>query len=704
MPEQIPPQAWEQAADNVNKAEKAKRRGTRASNLLYEKTRVTKEDRRTKSQDSPVEKNRVLIAAQEREQTLEQKAEKLLGEIGSLERALVTLQKKELITALRQDRNLAKRREELINEESTILKSFGDTPEGSELEALEEVRKNLKTVTDEEGELLQSSPEAFYGLHLKQLEGYKEELQQGRIVETPYVKKQAEDVVAHLQANRPVLVYGHFGSGKTELAMHVARKYLGKDALVISGAKHMSLAELYGHQVLSLDQVDTSELDTFTQEVEAKYNAWVETHTDANEAEKSLAHDRILQTYLTQLKTGTVSKFFLGPIYRALKEKRPIIIDEVNAIPHELLISLNFFLTRKPGDKLTVQQDSGEVVEVPEEGINVMMTGNLNQGQEQYVGRQDMDPAFLSRLYKLEHDYLPQKTEGSLEDEAGKENELFHLLLSRVMDGNGNAEFPEDGIKKLWNLAKAARVTQDVFAGREINNAFYFKEAGGRNIKYILKEAVLTMRALEAVVEQWQKEGYKNELDYYLYKEFVSQSTQASDRAYLYQLLKDQFGFFKTKKKDKVKQPDGTFVETEVDAWEQTPAYGSGGIVRSFSVPLPANPSKPRTFHGPREMVEFAFGEAPKRTIWPEVETLATKKLGGEDAEDDEKTEKLRILEDFKKAAEAELASLARQVAEFEMATVGVPLQTDPAQADTHPTDKKPAGFIDRINPFKKKK
>lgn len=648
MPEKISSQAWKQATENVTKAEKAKRKGARASNLLYEKTRVPKETRRTKIQDdSPIEKkNRVLVAAQEREQTLEQEAEELLGEIGSLERALVALQKKELITALRQDRSLAKRRESLIEEESTILKGFGDTPEGSELEALHDIRKDLKTVADEKEGLFKSSPEAFYGLHLKEVKEYKKELKQGRIVETPYVQKQAEDIITHLQANRPVLIYGHFGSGKTELAMHVARKYLGKEALVISGAKHMSLAELYGHQVLSLDKVDTSELDTFTKDVEAKYNAWISKHPDANEAEKSLAHDRILQTYLTQLKTGTVSKFFLGPIYRALKEKRPIIIDEVNAIPHELLISLNFFLTRKPGDKLTVQQDSGETVEVPEEGINIMMTGNLNQGQEQYVDRQDMDPAFLSRLYKLEHDYLPQKTEGSLQDEAGEKNELFHLLLARVMDQNGNAELPEGDIKKLWNLAKAARVTQDVFAGREINNAFYFKEAGGRNIKYILKEAVLTLRALEAVVEQWQKEGYKNELDYYLYKEFVSQSTQASDRAYLYQLLKDQFGFFKN---------------TE---WEQNPQYGNGGIVRSFSVQPPTNPSKPLAFHGPREMVEFAFGEAPERKIWPDPEAFVEEDIGTE-AEDAAKTEKLRVLEDFKKMAEEELVSLARQVAEF---------------------------------------
>ncbi|MBI3273580.1 MAG: hypothetical protein HYZ69_00380, partial [Candidatus Colwellbacteria bacterium] len=194
-----------------------------------------------------------------------------------------------------------------------------------------------------------------------------------------------------------------------------------------------------------------------------------------------------------------------------------------------------------------------------------------------------------------------------------------------------------------------------------------------------LKEAVLTLRALEAIVEQWQKEGYKNELDYYVYKEFVSQSTQASDRAYLYQLLKDQFGFFKN------------------NGWEQNPQYGSGGIVRSFSVPLPANASKPCTFHGPREMVEFACGEAPERTTWPEPDTIITEQALGEEVEDSANTEKLRILEEFKQTAEEEIASLTRQVAEFELSTS--PL-SDEKSSELPVKNKKP-GLLDR---FKKKK
>ena len=87
-----------------------------------------------------------------------------------------------------------------------------------------------------------------------------------------------------------------------------------------------------------------------------------------------------------------------------MDDGRPVIIDEVNAIPHELLISMNHVLTRKVGDEVNVQQNSGSAITI-KDGYGVMMTGNLNQGDERYVDRQDMDPAFLSRVYKIEYDY-----------------------------------------------------------------------------------------------------------------------------------------------------------------------------------------------------------------------------------------------------------------------------------------------------------
>ncbi len=645
--EKLSPEQWQKIEEKTTEAEKAERKKLAAEVELYEETGLTKAEREKLDKEKLLEKEDIVEIVNELEsekEILAKEAEELLGLKDSPERALVTLQKENLWKALRENRRIELEKEQLLKKESELLRSISETqekgkPTRGKSAILEKTRGRLNELGNERNELLESSPEAYFGLRLKELKEYKKELGKGRIVETPYVKKQAEDITAHLRAGKPVMLYGHLGSGKTELAMHVVKEYIDKEALVISGSKHTSLAELYGHQVLVIDKINKEEMDGFVKQVEQKFNEWLKENPKANEGEKNRAHDRILQTYLTQFKGGTISDFFLGPVYRAMTEGRPVIIDEVNAIPHETLISLNHILTRQIGEKINIQQNTGTQVEV-KEGFGVIMTGNLNQGQEKYIERQDMDPAFLSRLYKLEYDYLPQKTEGSLENEAGNENELFHLLLVEVMDKNGNIEAPKDSIKKLWNLAKAARVTQDVFAGREISSAYYFQEAGGRAAKYLLKESVMSIRAIENILKQWKKEGYEKEIDYYIWKEFVSQSTVASDKAYLYQLLKDRFNFFQS------------------GGWEQNPNYGIGGVVNIFDIKPPKNPSTPKEFFGPRETIKFAFGKAPERAKWPEVES--------EVKEDSEKNFKeLEALEEFKTIFEQELETMKKNIEDF---------------------------------------
>lgn len=560
---------WPKIEQNVNEAEKVKRKAQKASQVLHSEVEIKIENENdTKKEKVPKVKRdamaetdilrkskreRVAGKALKREKVFEQEAEDMLGEEDSPERQLVNFRKRELAKALRYADALEKQRKKLLDEEAEILKGIADSPSGEEQEALQEIKAELEDNSRMKEALMKISPEAYFGLRLGELKKYGEELKIGGIAETPYVKEQAEDISRHLRVGIPILIYGHLGSGKTELAMHVAKKYIGKEALIISGSKHTTLAEFYGHQVLTADE-----------------------------------------------KTGsTISDFFLGPIYRAMEEGRPVIIDEVNAIPHEVLISLNHILTRKVGDKVNVQQNSGSSVEV-KEGFGIIMTGNLNQGQETYIDREDMDPAFLSRLHKIEYDYLPQSTDGTLED-AGEEDQQFHLLLAEIMDRNGNIEVPEGAVKKMWNLAKAARITQNVFAGKEISSAFYFQEGGGRSIKYLLKENLLSMRALENVVKQWKAEGCAQEVDYYLWNNFIREGTVAADRAYLYQLLKDRFGFFQS------------------DGWEQSPNYGAGGVINSFDLKPPKNKPGKKEFFGSRQTVEFAFGKTSDRIKWPEI-------------------------------------------------------------------------------------
>ncbi|MDX1536027.1 MAG: AAA family ATPase [Candidatus Spechtbacterales bacterium] len=585
----ISAEEWERVEEKVGKAQSKKRKEAkiRTGETLEGKTTLSKRLKTRKDAE---------------QEALRMEAEDEVEDVSVLAEALEEFQTKNLREALSRLRKIEKQRASLIEEEAEILNNIEDEISGVEHEVLAEIREELDALDKEYQELLNSSPEAFYGLHLHELREYRKALREGKIVETPYVKEQAEDMVAHMRAGIPVMLYGHLGSGKTELAMHVAREYIEKDALIISGSKHTSLAELYGHQSLAIDKLDTDEVGSYVEAVEERFKKWVEENPDASEEDKNRAHDRILQTYLKQSEGGTISEFYLGPVYQAMKEGRPVIVDEVNAIPHEVLISLNNILTRRPGDVIRVQQDSGEEL-VVQEGFSVVMTGNLNQGQDKYVGRQDMDPAFLSRLHKIEYDYLPQITEGPLETEAGEGNELYALLLSYIMDKHGNIEAPKDSLKKLWRLAQAARIIQNIFAGKEVSDAYYFQQQGGsRRVKPILRESVLSVRSLENILTAWQQGGYKREIDYYLWKEFVEQSTVPQERAYLYQLLKDRFTFFQS------------------DGWEQSPDYGAGGNTNSFDVDVPENDPPEGEFFHPREVVEAAFGPIPERNEWPKVQ------------------------------------------------------------------------------------
>ncbi len=242
---------------------------------------------------------RVAEIALEKEKALEKELEEMLGEDNSQQRQFVSFKMSNLRKALKLAHTLKSEIERLKAEETYILGGINEEPNSSELQALQDIREEIGVAESKLDRVIQSSPEAYYGLHLLELKKYKEDLASGRIVETPYVVKQIDDVVSHVRAGRPVMIYGHLGSGKTELALHVARNYIlqnrpdidqkieldyvtwlsqnehasetekqkerseieasRRSALVISGSKNMSTSELYGHQVLDIQKIKKGE-------------------------------------------------------------------------------------------------------------------------------------------------------------------------------------------------------------------------------------------------------------------------------------------------------------------------------------------------------------------------------------------------------------------------------------------------------------
>jgi len=259
----LSPKDWNEVEENLNKAEISKRKslaidiegdgekiGTAVSMPESEATdaKILSELGIKPLDDSDAD------SIQAEKLAHEEAYEKLMGGEDSPEKALVSLRWKNLSRAMKTEAALERERGRVVEYETGIIKNLigkqdAGEPVSAERTLLAKAAEKERALDTADEKLKKSSPEAWYGLNLKELKGYKEQLESGKIVETDYVRKQAEEVVTHARAGQPVFIYGHLGSGKTELAFHVARKYIGKEALIISGSKHTSPAELYGHQV-----------------------------------------------------------------------------------------------------------------------------------------------------------------------------------------------------------------------------------------------------------------------------------------------------------------------------------------------------------------------------------------------------------------------------------------------------------------------
>jgi MoxR-like ATPase len=485
------------------------------------------------------------------------------------------------------------------------------------LEEMEYVNMVSKTIDRLKSELEQQAltdPEAWYTYHTLKLRKLWNQNKEGNIMETPSLEKKAEKLADMLAMGNPVFIHGHLGSGKTELARYISKNVLGKNYHIISGSRHMSASEIYGSDVLTVNN-ERKEGKTIDVQAEEELNAWLNENEERlsklSENQKEGEINRAQQRILSSLsQSATISDFVPGPIYRAMENGEPFIIDEINAIPHEILIGLNDLLTRKVGDKVKIQQDGGREITV-KEGFCVIMTGNLNNGDlNQYVDRKELDPAFVSRIHSEEHDYLPQATEGGLEEASVNHDELFLLSTTLLLDRQANLKIPEDSLKKLWNLSRAAKILQNVFANKQVESTYYYDISGptGR-VKPKLKTAVLSLRAIKNILESWQKDNYNKELDYYVYTYFVESITEPNDKAYVYQLL-TKMAFFSS------------------DNWKRS-NYGDGGQLSSFSVEVPENKTKGEpVLMSPRHVVDTLYGKEnkPERVIWPIVPIMENKK------------------------------------------------------------------------------
>ena len=247
----------------------------------------------------------------------------------------------------------------------------------------------------------------------------------------------------------PVLLVGETGGAKTALAEYLSRRGVGREPELVSGYGDITSAQLIG-----------------SHELRAEGGA-------------------------------TVSAFVPGPLLRAMAEGRPVILDEVNAMPPEFLKRLNRILQLRPGEALGVQEDAGREVRIAP-GFAIIATAN-EQTPHRYRGLDRLSAELVNRFgangYRVHYPDAGRRYE-----EFPAENGL--LAAAAVADERG--ELPAGiGADELMRAARAAFISQQVFAGAHGEGfADYVSTEREIDGRPGLEEAVLAPRTLVAILRK----------------------------------------------------------------------------------------------------------------------------------------------------------------------------------------------------------
>lgn len=497
--------------------------------------------------------------------------------------------------------------------------------------------------------LMETDADAFFVWHEEELGSDLKDQEAGRLIDVPYLARARRAIASSLDAGIPVYLVGHLGSGKTQLAVEAAEDYsygrtidaklaeeMGawekahpeatyeercayfSDAFaattsalspedmkpyLVSGSHNLTPEDLFSEKSLTLSHAGSGSapdaqlahlMDSFLGFLEEK-------REDLARLDHSVKVDVIESAWKTysdlyvaeQSGYGTTVEKVDKEVLLALRQGRPVIIDEMNAIAMPNLIALNDILQHHAGQEAYVA-GVGKVEIQP--GFCLIGTGNLSTQQVSYEGTNALNPAFQSRFTTIEYNYVPQATEGSLKDRTDETpSELFRLIVEHLLNEDGSLDIPDAGhtLELLWQLAELARMSQNIFEG--------VSELGADADTPTLAEGVLSIRNLMHVLDFWDQ-GEEADLSLALWDAFLSTVTNADDRNLLLGLAV-RYGFFQ-----------------EADGWK-VPARARGAAALSYEdircAPY-AYDAALLEHLSTEDVVYLLFGNGPARTMLPD--------------------------------------------------------------------------------------
>jgi hypothetical protein len=222
--------------------------------------------------------------------------------------------------------------------------------------------------------------------------------------------------------------------------------------------------------------------------------------------------------------------FHQGYLYALLKKGKPLIVDEIDQIPQEVLARINDILTRETGKKVIIQENGEEEIEIAP-GFLVVATGNIKSDKYE---RQKLDPAFTSRFTTIEHQYLSKR-------------DAFDVLLANFFDAKDKKMKTGVNIEELYpkliRLVVAMNETQDIFLGKYKTASLAAAKTENVNKTTSIAESPITIRSLMKVLKDFQSSTMTAEdFDYSVGVGTLMIPNKADKKAILEILLRS--GFF----------------------------------------------------------------------------------------------------------------------------------------------------------------
>ncbi|MEK7102403.1 MAG: AAA family ATPase, partial [Patescibacteria group bacterium] len=410
--------------------------------------------------------------------------------------------------------------------------------------------------------------EEYEGGHLLQrflhIRDYADAAARGCMVEFPSAHEIVEEGLEHMRNHQPFLLAGHLGSGKTELARHMAKLFMIENGVgydpekeqdfdklydrlepeFFSGAEEASVYDLVGK--LKLVGKDASN----PLEVNKRALAMAE---ELRRTGHDLPHAEIVRVLLG--KSDVVETIFsYGPLGRAIRDGKPLIIDEINLIPPDVLGRINQILLRGIGSQERLQENGEEAFTI-KPGFTVLSTCNLGH---QYSGIKEVNAAFKSRWIAKEVEYP------SIE-------ETYDLMLAALVRKDRvrlPPDFPPEAFDKLVDLALVTREIQEIFSGRTEGQRFMAFAHGVSAEKSQLEKAVVSTRDLmRKIITVWREKNFTESLDTIIARNILAAEVFSLDDQKFMAELFIRRGFFVGWKENQFKEMNVASISAkELDA------------------------------------------------------------------------------------------------------------------------------------------